>query len=92
MNTKTITLPTDQWKKILEAVENHNDCGSEDCGYKSKELSEAAAALECAIKQKNAQDKLDEIRAEVEVSCDGAPDANALAKQANRIMQIITEG
>jgi len=51
MNTRTITLPADQWEAILDAVVCHWDEGPPGEGWKSDRLSAASAALSTLLSQ-----------------------------------------
>ncbi len=55
MSTRTITLPTDQWEAILEAVQDRWDEGPPSEGWQSSRLSAASAALSTALAQSEPQ-------------------------------------
>lgn len=53
MKTKTITLTEDQWEKILDAAQSHQDQGPCPNGWQTPELTAAAEALDAAIKSED---------------------------------------
>jgi hypothetical protein len=46
---KTVTLSDEQWQEILDAAQQHRDCGPDGEGWQSEELKRAVAALEIAL-------------------------------------------
>ncbi len=51
MTTRTITLSAEHWQRISETLENCYDEGPPGEGWRSGELSAAAAALNAALEQ-----------------------------------------